>query len=369
MSLNMLRNREFKRLLWMVTLLFLCSIIACTVFIQAFGDYQMTERNREQAALNPLSIGLLGLMLVFFLLTALCLWFSFRIVYRKVQQVSLAVDHLMRGDYGNRFPDEGEGDLPILGHQFNQLSRRLQLTNDRLHQEQERLKQLISDVSHQFKTPLSSLMLFQELLKEQQMSNEDREQITEKSRLELVRMERLIQSLLTMSRLEAGIIELRIQPANVVETLRSVLDSLESRLKLRELSLHFECAEAMIPFPHDPFWLNEAVRNVLNNAIDFTSEGGHILMCVRKSEVSLQIIVQDSGVGIVADDLPFIFQRFYQGKHARKSGHGGTGIGLSLTWLIVEQHGGWTQADSEPGTGTTITMIFPCTPQAYGNVS
>lgn len=304
-------------------------------------------------------LGAASVIAVFAAVSGTAVWFAFRRVYRTVREVSVGADHLMRGDFGIRFPDGTEGDLPILGHQFNQLSRRFQLTLRQLDREKERLKQLISDISHQVKTPLSSLLMFQELLNDPQMTAEDREEITGRSKGELFRMERLISSMLTMSRLESGVIELKPEAADVSDTLQHLAAPFSSRLVQKRLVLNLDTGDRPAMFPHDPFWLREAVGNLLANAIDFTPEGGRIDVSVRRTEVSLSIVVKDDGTGIEPDDLPFIFQRFYQGKSARQSGRGGTGIGLALAALIVEKHGGRLHAESEPGRGAAFTMTFP----------
>jgi signal transduction histidine kinase len=316
-------------------------------------------------------LGAASILLVFAAAAGAAVWLAFRRVYRTVREVSVGADHLMRGEFGIRFPDGDEGDLPILGHQFNQLSRRLQLTLRQLDLEKERLQQLISDVSHQVKTPLSSLLMFQELLNDPQMTAEDREAITERSKGELFRMERLIASMLTMSRLEAGVIELKPEAADVTDTLRRLATSLSSRLAQKRIVMNLDTGDRPIPFLHDPFWLSEAIGNLLANAIDFTPESGLIDVSVRRTEVSLSIVVKDHGTGIDPDDLPFIFHRFYQGKSARQSGRGGTGIGLALAALIVEKHGGRLHAESEPGRGAAFTMTFPLYghPPSYETVS
>jgi signal transduction histidine kinase len=343
--IQLLRNREVR--------LFWAAVSSWTLLIAAVGWVCL----RRTAAEGLLWLEGAFLLYVGAVTTAGCL---FHFVYRRIHKVTLAADHLMRGDYSQRFPDEGEGDLFVLGHQFNQLSRRLQLTDEQLRREQDRLRQLISDVSHQFKTPLSSLLLFQEFLSDPGLTDEQRREIQDRSRGELHRMERLIESLLTMSRLEAGELVIRKERTDLVITLEEVLASLNTRLAAKHLIVETDWRETEgLAFAHDAFWLGEALANVVGNAIDFTPEHGRIRVAAHRSEISLKVIVTDTGIGIDPQDLPFIFQRFYQGKGAHHEGRGGTGIGLALTRLIVERHDGWIQADSVLGQGTVITMLFP----------
>ncbi|PYI51048.1 HAMP domain-containing sensor histidine kinase [Paenibacillus flagellatus] len=415
MNGSLLRNREMKRLIVAAALLFAGAIVVSLFWMQFVWD----GWNREQTRADLAAIGrvssidpkaaeelmslygkgytdadffrgmeiagalgyidslpmaeyrearmspgrlFLGVSIVFGLLFAAAgaaAWLAFRRIYRTVRDVSAGADHLMRGDFRVRFPDGEEGDLSILGHQFNQLSNRLQLTLHQLDREKERLRQLVSDVSHQVKTPLSSLLLFQELLSDAGLSAEERETLSEKSKGELFRMERLIRSMLTMSRLEAGIIELRMEATDVVDTIAPLLDTWKPQAERKRIDLTLDTSGPPASFRHDPFWLREALGNVIGNAIDFTPEDGSIRVSVRTTEASLSIAVRDSGPGIDPEDLPFLFHRFYQGKSAKRSGRGGTGIGLSLARLIADKHGGRLHAESEPGQGAVFTMTFP----------
>lgn len=344
-----LRNKEMKRML-SASAIWFSVVLTVSLFIES-------------------RTATIGLLLVLFAGWAVLVWRAFSTVYQGVRQISQGADQLMRGQYDIRFKDDAEGDLSILGHQLNQLSVRLQLSMEQLHKEQGRLKQLISDVSHQFKTPLSSLLLFQELLSDPSAPERDRAALLERSRNELFRMERLIQSLLTMSRLEAGVIEVRPVPADLTATAKDCLSSLESIFRQKQLSICLKGGDAPIPFAHDPFWLSEAIGNILHNAIDFTPEQGEVTVELLRTGMSLQVKVHDSGIGIAEEDMPHIFQRFYQGKQGRLNGRKGTGVGLALSQLIIEKHGGYIRAESSLGKGTLVVMTFPVSIESYENVS
>lgn len=347
-NVTVLRNGEMKRMLTASAIWF-AMILTAILFIES-------------------KMVMIAMLFVLFAGWMLLVCRAFSLVYEGVRQVSQGADQLMRGEYGIRFKDDDEGDLSILSHQFNQLSVRLQLSMEELNQEQERLKRLISDVSHQFKTPLSSLVLFQELLSDPSASEHERTMLLERNRNELFRMERLIQSLLTMSRLEAGVIEVRPVTADLASTVKECMGSLESIFRQNQLSICLKWGNAPLPLAHDTFWLSEAIRNILHNAIDFTPEYGEITIELQRTEMTLQMTIRDSGIGIDQEDLPYIFQRFYQGKQGRLNGRRGTGVGLALSQLIIEKHGGHIRAESSLGQGTSVVMVFPVSFQSYDSV-
>lgn len=347
-NVSVFRNGEMKRML-AASAIWFAMMLTAMLFIES-------------------KTGMIAMLFVLFAGWMVLVCRAFGAVYQGVRQVSQGADQLMRGEYGIRFKDDAEGDLSILGHQFNQLSVRLQLSMEELNQEQERLKRLISDISHQFKTPLSSLVLFQELLSDPSALEHERTVLLERSRNELFRMERLIQSLLTMSRLEAGVIEVRPTVADLVSTVKECMGSLESIFRQKQLSICLKGGIEPLPLAHDPFWLSEAIRNILYNAIDFTPEYGEIIIELLRTEMSLQMTIRDFGVGIDQEDLPYIFQRFYQGKQGLLNGRRGTGVGLALSQLIIEKHGGHIRAESSLGEGTSVVMVFPASFQSYDSV-
>ena len=302
-------------------------------------------------------LGFIILYTVLAVCVLLLLSFVFSSVYRRLHALSLGAERVMRSDFTMRFPENGEGELPLLGYQFNQLSNRLQQTFDVEQAEKKLLKEMVSGISHQLKTPLSSTRMFTELLLEgAETEPAVREEFLQKSLSQLERMEWLISSLLKMSRLEAGVITLNRQDHDLTVTVQDVTDNLTMMAKQKNqvLKLHI----LPVHFLHDAKWLAEAVENVIKNAILYTPEGGTITVSLFEGDATLGLVVQDNGPGIPKDELPRIFERFYQGRSstgARK----GSGIGLALARLIVEMHGGVIHAISSDLQGATFTLTFP----------
>jgi signal transduction histidine kinase len=280
--------------------------------------------------------------------------------YRRLNRYNLGAERIMRGDYDFRFPETGEGELDLLGFQFNQLSRRLQLSFTALQEEKKLLKEMISGISHQLKTPLASSRVFTELLLDEAAADPDvRHEFLQKTLVQLERMEWLIQSLLKISRLETGVIEFQKEYADLGETAAQVVTTLVGSAVQKGHALEFEKDRAPVEAPHDRKWLGEALHNIVDNAIRHTPTPGWITVSLEQTDSTAAITVRDTGPGIPPEELGRIFERFYQGSSGGKKPRRGSGIGLSLAKLIVEKHGGMIQASSAPGEGTAFTITLP----------
>ncbi|HYG59955.1 MAG TPA: HAMP domain-containing sensor histidine kinase, partial [Symbiobacteriaceae bacterium] len=284
----------------------------------------------------------------------------------RLRKMAGAVEQVTRGDFDLRLPAEGEGDLALLGFQINQMARRLQLTLGQLQEEKAQLKETVSHISHQLKTPLASLRAFNDLLLDG--AAEDPvvgREFLERSRQQISRMEWMVHTLLRLSRLEAGVLAINLKPGDLAATVQEVVDALAVRAQARGQALQLHGAGAPLMLRHDADWLGEALANVIKNAIDYSPDGGRVEVSIAREPSVVRITVRDWGVGIAGEDLPHIFDRFYSGSRTR--GHrsdeqgngGGTGIGLALARLVVERHGGLIAADSRPGEGTTVTVTLP----------
>jgi len=282
-------------------------------------------------------------------------------LYKQMNTLCLGAEKIMNGSFDIKLPEDGEGILPNLGFQFNQMSNRLKHTLDALKSEKVMLKNIISDISHQLKTPLSSLYVFNELLLDGATEQEDvRNEFLIKSKVQLERMEWLIQALLKISRLEAGVIQFNRKYEDLCFMINNIVNSLEFKWKEKNHSIQIiknlaEEGKDFVYLSYDPEWLGEAVENIIKNAIEYTPVGGKIDIIVEEKESLVTLIIKDSGIGIPQEDLPYIFNRFYQGRNSKK----GTGIGLSLSRLIVEKHGGVINVSSRKNQGTTFTITFP----------
>lgn len=296
-------------------------------------------------------------------LSIVCLfiiYLTFRYLYQRLRHLASGADSIMKGDFNIKFPDNGEGELPVIGFQFNQMSNRLQQTLKELNSDKELLKNIVSDISHQLKTPLSSLIIYNELLLDGMADDPlKRKELLDKSLIQLERMKWLIQTLLKISKLEAGVIEMDFKEHNLMESVHNVTLSLEPKLHNKNISLELIDVKDKIIWIYDIRWFEEALVNIINNAIEHSYVGGKINISADVTDTTIQIKVSDFGEGIDAEDLPHIFKRFYRGGNKKGNKSKGSGIGLSLSKLIVEKHVGVIKVNSEPGKGSIFTLTFP----------
>lgn len=218
------------------------------------------------------------------------------------------------------------------------------------------LKEIISDISHQLKTPLAALHMYSEIIRSENSSSDVIDEFVQKCQRELNRMEELIQNLLKLARLDAGAILLEKQPVCLKDFLQSVVERFSVRAEVEAKELRLGCP-AGLAFEADENWLAEAAGNLIKNALDHTSAGGWVEVRGEETSLVVKVTVKDNGAGIHPDDLPYIFKRFYRSRFSQD--RQGVGIGLTLARSIVEKHGGSLTVESEPGQGAAFHMVFP----------
>ncbi|MBU5485566.1 sensor histidine kinase [Clostridium sp. MSJ-11] len=284
---------------------------------------------------------------------------TFNKLHHSIKEFSLGTDKIMDGSFDLRLPYNDESQLAMLAFNFNQMSKRLELTLNSLKKEKNHLKDMISNISHQFKTPLSSLLAFNELLLDGAM--DDKEiclEFLNRSNVQLKRMEWLIQSLLKISRLEAEVIHINKNFEDIYFTLIGTVNSFKMKFIEKNQVIKLDLIPNM-SLPHDKEWLGEAIGNIVNNAIEYTPNGKEISIFMEETETLVRIVIKDSGVGISEDELPLIFDKFFRGASSRNSFKNSSGIGLALSKLVIEKHGAFIQVDSNLNEGTSFTLTFP----------
>ncbi len=217
------------------------------------------------------------------------------------------------------------------------------------------MKELISDISHQTKTPIANQKLCLEVLKQEGLSAEGR-MFLERLEQQTDKLDFLLQSLVKMSRLETGVIQIQKKEADLIYTIRQAVSGIVPAAAKKKISLCAEMEEYLNVF-HDVRWTEEAVHNLLDNAVKYTQEGGNISLFIKKREVFTELHVKDSGKGIAAERQASVFYRFYREPEVHKME--GAGIGLYLTRKIMELQGGYVTVDSAVGEGADFTLYFP----------
>ncbi len=277
-------------------------------------------------------------------------------LYKKVRQISKASEKVIEGNLETPLPESGEGDFDILGHQFNQMSQRLIRSVDREKQDKIFLKETISNISHQLKTPLSSLITFNELmLGEKDMDENTRQDFLEKSKAQLVRMEWLIANLLKLARLEAGAIQFKKDKLDLSQLIDASINILSPRIAQKDINVTVDNS-SRVYLIGDSDWTSEAVVNIVKNCIEHTGIGGSIKIKLTETSLFSSININDNGCGIDNRDLPHIFERFYRG--SSNTNPEGIGIGLSIAKLIVEGQNGTITVKSTLNKGTEFEITF-----------
>ena len=298
------------------------------------------------------------LFLLAFSAFSVVVFFFLRGFYARVENTALAAQKIVDGDFNVKLPQEQEGEFSKLGHHFNEMARGLQLSLESLKMERVFLKDTISDISHQLKTPLSSLKMFNELLLDGAMEDTDTlVKFLESSQNQLERMNWLIKNLLKMAKIEAGAVAFDTRKESAMDTVYEALEPLEFKGEAKNLRIEVKETSPGISFNHDKKWLAEAITNIVKNCIENTPEGGRMDIRITENPVMARIIIEDSGQGISPEELPRIFERFYK---VRSNTEGeGVGIGLALAKSIIEGQGGMISVKSSLGEGTSFTITFP----------
>jgi signal transduction histidine kinase len=299
----------------------------------------------------------LGFMLVFAAALYLVTAKGYVHIYGKVRVISGAAEKVVDGNFTVQLPAGEEGEFDILGHRFNQMANRLRLNVEQLMAEKVFLKSIISDISHQLKTPLSSLIVYNDLMAaDENMDAVQRGNFIGLERQQLQRLEWLIQSLLKMARLEAGSIEFRREKVLLGDVAQSAAAALGTLAADAGVSVSIRELHSGTVFTGDEAWLTEAVINILKNGIEHSKPGGAIEIRLEQTPLTSTIAIDDHGEGIDSADLPHIFERFYRGSNNVKPNS--IGIGLALAKAIVEGQGGSISVRSEKGRGSEFTVTF-----------
>jgi len=248
-----------------------------------------------------------------------------------------------------------EGELYRLFHEVNALVSILNAHVEKEKSTKRFLKDTISDISHQLKTPLAALNIYNGIILSEAEEQPSIREFARLSEQELDRIETLVQSLLKITRLDAGTVILE----KTVESVPALAEKIRARFLFRaehegkEIRL---AGEENVSLLCDRTWLLEAIGNLVKNALDHTETGDYIQISWQASPSAVRITVKDNGSGIAPEDLHHIFKRFYRSRFSKDTE--GIGLGLPLTKAIVEAHGGTVETDSTPGAGAVFTMNF-----------
>ena len=289
-------------------------------------------------------------------ITFLFILFIFAVKFNKIlEKASSDILSFMNGNHKVRLDDNKEGSLSKLFSAINMMATSQAAHIIKEKQNKEFLKDTISDISHQLKTPLAALEMYNEIILDENVNNDVVSSFNLKIKSELERMESLIQNLLKLAKLDAGAIELNKQKSNLKNLLEGIIMRFQTRAQYEGKSIILNCDNNFI-FTCDKEWLLEAISNIIKNALDHTESGNEICVSCDNTAVAIRIVIKDNGFGIHPEDLHYIFKRFYRSRFSKNTK--GVGIGLTLSKAIVEKHGGTIMVESELDRGTAFHLIF-----------
>lgn len=265
------------------------------------------------------------------------------------------ITEYISGNRTARIECDDEGELYRLFHEVNSLVSILNAHAENEGKAKQFLKNTISDISHQLKTPLAALNIYNGLLQGEAEELPTIKEFATLSEQELDRIETLVQNLLKITKLDAGSIVIEKAPENVADMMNDIELHFAYRAKQEQKEIVLSGAEN-ISLLCDRDWVIEAIDNIVKNALDHTQKGDFIHIEWKQFLTVVQIIVKDNGSGIHQEDLPHIFKRFYRSRFSKDIP--GIGLGLPLTKAIIEAHNGTVEVDSELGVGTTFVINF-----------
>lgn len=274
--------------------------------------------------------------------------------YSDIKELSRYLRRIYSGDYSLDIRDNEEGELSILKNEIYKMTLMLSKQADQLRAEKVLLANAISDISHQLKTPLTSMTVLADLLSSEKLEPEKRREFTRTLDTQLERMEWLLTSLLKLSKIDTGTIKFKQEPFTAAELIDKAMKPLLIGMELKEQTLVIEDTEK-VTFTGDINWVAEALINIIKNCIEHTPTGGLIKIKTEDNPIYTGISIVDNGSGIACEDLPYIFKRFYKGKNA---GEESVGIGLAMAKSIIENQCGDIYVTSQPNQGTRFVIKF-----------
>lgn len=328
--MRLLKNKEVRgALLWQLSV----AVIACPICF-----------------LFDLRAGLTAVVLSLLLIMIYCISTYKR--YQRISSLADDIDQVLHGDSSIDFDNYSEGELSILHSEIYKMTIRLREQQQKLINDKKYLADSLADISHQIRTPLTSINLLVERLSASGLTDECRHRLTNELYELLSRIDWLITTLLKISRLDAGTVQFKQEQVSLEELLKKSCVTLLIPMELRgqELRIHADGA-----FRGDLSWTCEAIGNIVKNCMEHTPEGGRIEIDAAENALYSEIIIKDNGTGISPEDLPHIFERFYKGKDSDGKSFG---IGLALSRMIITGQGGTVKAENRKPAGAMFTIRF-----------
>ena len=293
------------------------------------------------------------LVTIFYLITIIITWYHLYKKNKKIKNLSTYMNNILNNNYSLDIRDYEEGNLSNLKNDIYKMTVKLKEQSDSSQKEKKYLEEVLSDISHQLKTPLTSMYVINDvLLSDKKIDDSKKQEFLIKNRKELERIEWLVTSLLKMSRLDSGSEKIIPKETKLDDLIRKTVTPLEIPIELKNQHLILDY-DKNIKLNIDLNWTTEALINILKNAHEHTKENGTIQIKAKNTVIYTEIEIIDTGEGISTTDLPHIFERFYKGKTNKES----IGIGLNMAKKIINLEKGDIKVISN-SNGTTFNIKF-----------
>ena len=324
--------------------------------LQKYNYDSSTNLSQEPIVQNNiykmLKINILFITFVFICLITISFYFFIKI-YRDIKDMTDYVYHSSEGREYEMKNKNQEGQIGLLKTEIMKMTTVLKEKVALLHSEKIFLNDTISDISHQLKTPMTSLMLLTDLMYND-LDKEKKIEFLDRTNAQLSRMDWLIKSMLKLSKLEAKVIDFKTDKVNISELIKRSISPLLVPIELRNISLNIN-GDKEASYTGDIEWSSEALSNIIKNCIEHTKEGGTLDITYEENPIYSEIIIKDNGEGIDKDDIQNIFKRFYKGKNSKSDS---VGIGLAMAKSIIESQNGDIYVKSKKNRGSEFHITF-----------
>lgn len=251
---------------------------------------------------------------------------------------------------------EEETLLARIVHRLRQLYKVMQKQKEQNVRAREELQSLVSDISHQTRTPVTNLKMIQETLHDDSLTESEKNEFLEAFASQIDKLDFLVQAMVKTSRLETGVIMLTKKTQNLYDTLAEAVGGIFTKAAQKQMDVRVDCPETFL-VSYDPKWTTEAIFNILDNAVKYTPPGGMISVSVERWEAYVKIDIADTGKGIPEEHYALIFQRFYREEEVHDEE--GVGIGLYLAREIISLQGGYVKVSSRQRSGSVFSVFLP----------
>lgn len=266
-----------------------------------------------------------------------------------------SMDAYISGDENIKLDLNKDNLICKVQNKFKQMIEIMVSKNARYQEEKDSIKTLISDISHQIKTPIANISMYNETLINRELDREKEIYFLKSMQQQVSKLEWLVQALIKMSRLETGIIELNIKKSRISDTIANALSGICLKAENKNIDLEIDIDEKL-ELCHDKKWTSEALFNIIDNAVKYTKSNGKIKIQLEKLEMFTKINIIDSGIGIDEFEINNIFKRFYRSREVNDIE--GIGVGLYLTREIINKQNGYIKVSSQKGVGTTFSVYL-----------